>query len=44
MTFAKHKVEVRMRRKAWRPMNIGVKMYSMLRTPNSYYKAYRGRK
>lgn len=32
MTFAKPKLEVRMRRKAWRPLNIGVKIYTVLRT------------
>ena len=33
MPFAKPKMKVRMRRKAWRPLNLGVKIYTVLRTP-----------
>lgn len=33
MTFAKPKMGVRMRRKAWRPLILGVKIYTMLRVP-----------
>ena len=31
MTFAKLKVKIRMRRKAWRPLNIGCRIYLPLR-------------
>lgn len=33
MTFANPKVGVKMRRKAWRPLNVGVKIYTVLRVP-----------
>lgn len=33
MTFAKPKMLIRMRRKAWRPLNIGVKDYSLVKGP-----------
>lgn len=33
MVFAKYKLEVRMRRKAWRPLVLGVKVNGRLKTP-----------